>query len=117
MILKIGNQQNNPNFKGLFKLKNIHPWTEGGKHNELYQKLTEEVIDRFGIYMAKEDFFTCQKELDDMVISGLKEIKVKQGEETLRIEFDYQDKQWFEFPGDTIDEKTRNAYDSFTKTV
>lgn len=117
MISKISNQQNSPNFNGLVKLKNIAPWTEGGKPNELYQIMKRDVIDRFGIFMSRDDFFTCQKELDDRVIQGLKMIEIKQGEETQRIEFDYQDKQWFEFPGDTIEDKTRNAYDSFTKAV
>lgn len=104
MISKVGSQQNNPNFKGLFKLNDPRLWTKDGKPTELYQVFVETIQYRFGFYNDRADFFTCDKQSDSAIQLALHEMNIK---------FLHKDDSLYSFPGDTFEQKAVNAYNSF----
>lgn len=108
MISKIGNQQNSPNFKGLFKLTDARLWTKESKPTELYQTFVETVQYQYGFFVHNSDFFTCEKKFDMEIMDSL---------DKLGIAFKHKDKELFddEFKAATIPERTIKAYDWFTK--
>lgn len=103
MISRIGNQQNSPGFKSLFKLTDARLGTKEAPL-PLYQTFLEEVQAPIGFYMSRFDFFTCSNH-DSEIMEILKKHK---------IQYQHSERDVSEFQGATIAEKAENAYKSFT---